>query len=79
MARYYCFALNFRVLSADTLAQAAAERAVAEGLSEEEWASMRTRDGEVESDLTMLLDPGSLPGCEILDSNVEFQETADVD
>jgi hypothetical protein len=79
MARYYCFELNFRVFSAETLAQAAAERARDEGLSEEEWAAMRTRDGEVDSDLTMLLDPGSLPGCEILDSNVEFQETADVD
>lgn len=59
------------------LLKVARERAAEEGLTEEEAEELLLEDGEpnVSGCLTMLLDPGSLPGCSLLNSSVEYYDT----
>lgn len=43
-----------------------------DGLSAAEWAEIRNADGGgPEPDLVTLLDPGTLPGCDIIETSVE--------
>jgi hypothetical protein len=65
MSRTMYFTIEVEIDDEETLRLAAEERAVAEGTSLEDWRE--TRDG-AESDLVMLLDPGTLPGCSVLQS-----------
>jgi len=62
---YYIVTLIIQVDDEDHLRQAAAARAVNDGLSIAEWADIR---GSVRGDLIMLLDPGTLAGCSIQES-----------
>jgi hypothetical protein len=68
------FSLYLRVVDTTELWHKAAERAVLDGAfnSEEEYREAHDED-DVGTHLRMLLDPGSLPGCEILDSTAEAQ------
>lgn len=64
------FTAELAVFDEKALAQAAKTRALEDGLSEAEWASMRTG---LSDDLVMLLDPGLITdaGFEILQSTCE--------
>lgn len=67
----HCFHLYLKVVDAQELRTAAIERAIEEGLSFEEASAESTiEDGGVDVNwcLVMLLDPGTLAGCSILDS-----------
>lgn len=64
------FTAEFAVFDEEALARAARTRALKDGLSEAEWASMRSG---LSDDLVMLLDPGLIAdaGFEILQSTCE--------
>ncbi|MFG1227125.1 hypothetical protein [Xanthobacter wiegelii] len=66
------FSLYLTVDDAQTLARAAAARAVADGVfdSEDDYLEEYPHE-DVSSHLRMLLDPGLLAGCTIHDSVVE--------
>lgn len=64
----YTFTLDVRVFDPASLARSAALRATLENLTPEQWAKTRTGTG---CDLVMLLDPGTLPGCDIEQSTAE--------
>ena len=63
--------LDVEVYDMDQLKQAAAARAVEEGLSLEDWEDTRQGSGD---DLRMLLDPGSVLGAgfSIIDSTCDI-------
>jgi hypothetical protein len=66
----YEFSMYLRVHDDKELLEAARLHPDAAGMATEEFYD---EDGEVDirACLTILLDPGSLPGCEILDSTIE--------
>ena len=69
------FTLDLAVLDKKALYHAAVKRAVDEGSTEE---NARDILGTTEDDISlrdciaMMLDPGSLVGCQLFDTNVEF-------
>jgi hypothetical protein len=67
------FTLYLEVKDERSLRRAAYKRAQDEGLNATSYARIRLSHpgGVVSSDLIMLLDPGSLPGCEIHETAVE--------
>lgn len=67
------FTAELAVFDEEALARAARARALEDGLSEAEWASMRSG---LYDDLVMLLDPGLIAdaGFEILQSACEVRE-----
>lgn len=67
------FLMDVRLVDAETLASAAIARAVEDGLSPQEAVALVTPEGKLDmgAALVMLLDPGSLPGVEILESWTE--------
>lgn len=66
------FTLNLRVYSVRSLLKAAAERAKADGLSRADWREYRsTRHSGLAACVQMLLDPGTIAGCEINDSDAQ--------
>lgn len=71
------FALYGNVYDTTTLFEAALLRAEADGLSDEDAREILQPDGEIDiyGCLRMLLDPGSLAGCEIFDSFVEVTQS----
>ena len=52
----------------EALRLAAETRALEDGLTEEAWHEIRKSTSD---DLIMLLDPGTLPGCKIFETQVE--------
>ena len=66
----YTVTMYVHVDDEEQLRLAAEARAVEDGLSMESWRDMRQGTG---GDLVMLLDPGSLPGCSIEQSDAEHE------
>lgn len=66
---FYAVTIYLEIEDADELQRAAALRAIDSGLSESEWAYTRTG---INDDLIMMLDPGQLEGCSIIDTGVEM-------
>lgn len=72
MARNYTFTLELSVVDKEALRIAAERRAVADGVDLEDWRDTRNSEYDpVAADLQMLLDPGSLTGCEIENGSAE--------
>lgn len=71
------FALYGKVYDTAQLFEAALLRAEADGLSNEDAREILQPDGEIDiyGCLRMLLDPGSLAGCEIFDSFVSVTQS----
>ena len=60
------------VTNRQVLRRAALERAIEDKLTGNEWRAIRrSREDPSEADLIMLLDPSSLPGATIIESNME--------
>lgn len=72
MRRLYEFSVYLDVHSPESLRAAAVERAVEDGYDDPEAAVLDV-DGklDISACLIILLDPGSLPGCDIIDSVAE--------
>lgn len=70
--KQYTFSLELEVYDMEQLARLAQQRALEDGLSEEEWTDMK-KDSEDLPGLYLqtILDPGSLSGCNIHQSDVE--------
>ncbi len=67
----YTFSLELRVDDPEQLRVAAEERAVEGGQTPEEWRELRADSLDpIQADIMMLLDPGTLPGCSIHESEV---------
>jgi hypothetical protein len=66
------FSMLLRIVDVDTLVTAAVEQAIREGISEDDARETYTA-ADLDRCLVMLLDPSSLAGCEILESNAEVQ------
>ena len=64
--------INVEIQDRRALYRAALAKAKAEGMSAAEYHKLRREDvhGPVGVDLIMLLDPGSLPGCDVLSSEM---------
>lgn len=74
MRRLYEFSMYLDVHDPESLLKAARERADEEGYGNEELEQdLHNEDGSIDISacLTILLDPGSLPGCDILNSVAE--------
>ena len=70
--KLYTITIEVNVFDPVQLRLAAEKRAVEEGSTKADYKRLRASCADsASSDLTMLLDPGSLPGCEILGSQVE--------
>lgn len=69
----YAFGLDLRVDDPQQLYDAALERAIDDGLDEEDARTLlgSRDDPRIVDCLTMLLDPGRLPGCSIDGSGTE--------
>lgn len=68
--KVYRFTLEVTVHSPEWLQVAARERAIAEGVEPADYDETRAEHG-IGYDLQMMLDPGSLPGCDIQHSYAE--------
>lgn len=68
MSETYRFSIEVVVHDPDTLARMARARAIEEGLDGYQWDEDRSGPAD---DLIMLLDPGSVPGCDVLESYAE--------
>lgn len=64
------FSMYLRIHDPASLAKAAYDRAIAEGVEESD-AFQTYNEANLDNCLVMLLDPSTLPGCEILESNAE--------
>ena len=72
----YTFTLELDVYDAKSLAEVAEKRAVTNGLDLKDWRAMRKDQGDpISCDLQMLLDPGSLVGCNIQNGYAERSDT----
>lgn len=68
----FTFSLELSVHDAKSLRQAAELRAIDGGMTAEDWQELRASEfNPMAADIQMLLDPGSLPGCDIEQSSVE--------
>ncbi|KAB2699349.1 hypothetical protein F9K79_09655 [Ochrobactrum sp. Kaboul] len=65
------FSIYLRIFDVPTLVTAAQERARNEGVDENDVKEMYN-ESNLDNCLIMLLDPSTLPGCEILESNAEI-------
>lgn len=65
------FSLHLRIFDVPTLVNAAQERARSEGVDEDDIREIYN-EGNTDNCLIMLLDPSTLPGCEILESSAEI-------
>lgn len=64
------FTMELDVHDEEALRLAAAARAVYEGMALEEWQETRV---DTTDDIVMLLDPGLLAGCSIVESRANFE------
>lgn len=70
--KLYTVTINVNVFDPVQLRFAALQRAVEEGSTKFDYATLRASEYDPAIvDLGMLLDPGTLPGCDILGSHVE--------
>jgi hypothetical protein len=78
MSQDWDFTLSLTVEQPEELLRAAMAHPHAEGMLRDEFLN---DDGtiDIESCLVMLLDPGHLPGCDIIDSSAEVFELNEVD
>lgn len=67
----YEFTLRLSVYDKRLLMKRALRQALAEGLSAHDYRAMRREGDYSRADIVMLLDPGSIPGCNIQDSTAE--------
>jgi hypothetical protein len=68
----FTFTLEVDVFDPEALASASRERALADNITLEDWICTRESGEDQEAyDLAMLLDPSTLPGCQILNHTVE--------
>ncbi|SPL65373.1 hypothetical protein [Ochrobactrum soli] len=65
------FSTYLRIFDVTTFVSAAQERARNEGVDENDVKEMYN-ESNLDNCLIMLLDPSTLPGCEILESNAEI-------
>ncbi|MCH4539090.1 hypothetical protein [Ochrobactrum sp. A-1] len=65
------FSIYLRIFDVPTLVTDAQERARNEGVDENDVKEMYN-ESNLDNCLIMLLDPSTLPGCEILESNAEI-------
>jgi hypothetical protein len=66
------FEIYLRIHTPEDLVKAAQTRAIAEGVDETD-ALEQYNDDNLNACLIMLLDPSTLPGCNILESTAEVQ------
>lgn len=64
------FSIHLRIFDVPTLVNTAQERARSEGVDEDDVLEIYN-EANLDNCLIMLLDPSTLPGCEILESNAE--------
>lgn len=69
------FEISLRIFDVPSLVAAAVAQAIAEGVDEDEACEVYSAD-DLDRCLVMLLDPGTLAGCEIHESTAEVQPEA---